>query len=978
VTTQESTLRVGVDSRPMVDGARRGKRALADLSDSARATEAHFGQLQGAVNPLRVAFSALSAIGVGAFFTSALRASSAFETALTEVSTLVDETTFDLDRLSNALERQAILFGSQAPQQAAAAYQIISAGAGSAAEAIETLDAANRLAIGGVTDVATAADGLTTILNAYGDRVDSAAQVSDVLFVGMRAGKTTIEELFNTLGRVVPLAASAGVSFEELVASVSALTTGGISTAEAVTGVRAVLAAVSKPTVEAAEVAERLGINFTAAGLEAQGFAAFLQEVVTATGGSTAEISQLFGGVEALVPILALSGEAGESFTEILEQMEDSTGATADAFLKMTNTFEFQSARVREVVAASMRAIGDVMKAVLTPVMRLVADNFEELTRFATVFASGITLAVLPAVLSLVPAAASATAGFVAMAAAFAVTPFGLALATVTALSLAVAAFGDTTIEVADEQFTIWEGVRVAVSTVWDAIKLGVEIARDTFRDVTGFVQTFFTSAVEWISGFTSNWSESLAAVGQFIRDGINSYIGLWVGFLSSIRPVITEGIPNLFKLAMASSYNLVLAGLQNIINAVTRGLGSLGDALDYIPGIEGVGDSIRESLDFDLTDLQQDTEEFRAALDGVGDAVSENFADSMARDYVGELGEAVGGVTAALRDEFLGRIREAREVTDEFGEAAGDAAVSAETLTDPIRAIETDARAAAAAMKKLTDAQREFVDNLSEEYERVREENGGAVESVQHWYDRTRDRIKELGLDWADYADKVEYIFNEQLEDAYRKDLDAATDWRSGLERAMLDIGDSVAQTEADLMEGAFNSAFNNMAGALSDFVLTGKLDFKSLAQSIIADIVQMTTRMLLFSAISSFLPGFGMAEGGMVTGFASGGFVSGPGGPTSDSVPAMLSNGEFVVNSAATRDFLPLLSAINNGDVQRMSLGGRVNGMPDSVSDGEGGGAPMVNVTIQTRDAESFRQSRGQVAADIARAVAFGQRSM
>jgi len=962
----------------MVDGARRGKRALADLSDSARATEAHFGQLQGAVNPLRVAFSALSAIGVGAFFTSALRASSAFETALTEVSTLVDETTFDLDRLSNALERQAILFGSQAPQQAAAAYQIISAGAGSAAEAIETLDAANRLAIGGVTDVATAADGLTTILNAYGDRVDSAAQVSDVLFVGMRAGKTTIEELFNTLGRVVPLAASAGVSFEELVASVSALTTGGISTAEAVTGVRAVLAAVSKPTVEAAEVAERLGINFTAAGLEAQGFAAFLQEVVTATGGSTAEISQLFGGVEALVPILALSGEAGESFTEILEQMEDSTGATADAFLKMTNTFEFQSARVREVVAASMRAIGDVMKAVLTPVMRLVADNFEELTRFATVFASGITLAVLPAVLSLVPAAASATAGFVAMAAAFAVTPFGLALATVTALSLAVAAFGDTTIEVADEQFTIWEGVRVAVSTVWDAIKLGVEIARDTFRDVTGFVQTFFTSAVEWISGFTSNWSESLAAVGQFIRDGINSYIGLWVGFLSSIRPVITEGIPNLFKLAMASSYNLVLAGLQNIINAVTRGLGSLGDALDYIPGIEGVGDSIRESLDFDLTDLQQDTEEFRAALDGVGDAVSENFADSMARDYVGELGEAVGGVTAALRDEFLGRIREAREVTDEFGEAAGDAAVSAETLTDPIRAIETDARAAAAAMKKLTDAQREFVDNLSEEYERVREENGGAVESVQHWYDRTRDRIKELGLDWADYADKVEYIFNEQLEDAYRKDLDAATDWRSGLERAMLDIGDSVAQTEADLMEGAFNSAFNNMAGALSDFVLTGKLDFKSLAQSIIADIVQMTTRMLLFSAISSFLPGFGMAEGGMVTGFASGGFVSGPGGPTSDSVPAMLSNGEFVVNSAATRDFLPLLSAINNGDVQRMSLGGRVNGMPDSVSDGEGGGAPMVNVTIQTRDAESFRQSRGQVAADIARAVAFGQRSM
>jgi TP901 family phage tail tape measure protein len=927
---------------------------------------------------VRAAFATLASVGIGVFFTKVTREASQFETAFAEVLTLVDETTFNVERLSDALQEQAILFGSDDPLQAAAAYQIISAGAESAAEAIEILDASNRLAVGGVTEVSIAADGLTTILNAYGGSVTSASEASDVLFVGMRAGKTTIEELSTSLGRVVPLAASTGVSFEELVASVSALTTGGISTREAVTGVRAVLASVAKPTKEASDLAEKLGINFTAAGLESQGFASFLQEVVTATGGSTEELSLLFGGVEALLPILALAGEAGDSFTEILEQMQDSTGATEEAFNKMTNTFGFQAGRFQQVLGEPLQAVGNALTAVLTPAMRFVADNFEALSRGATVFASGITVALLPAILSLVPAAASATAGFIAMAAAFAATPFGLALATVTALSVAVAAFGDTTIEVADEQFTIWEGVRAAVSMVWDAIKLGVEIARDTFRDVTGFVQTFFTSAVEWISGFTLNWSDALSAIGQFIRDGINAYIGLWVGFLSSIRPVIVEGIPNLFKLAMAAAYNTVLAGLQNIIDAVTSGLGSLGDALDYIPGIDGVGDSIRKSLDFDLTDLKQDTEEFRVALDGVGDAVSENFADSMARDYVGELGEAVGDVTATLRDEFLGRIREAREVTDEFGETAEDAAVSAETLTDPIRAVETDARGAAGAMQELTDAQREFVDSLSEEYERIREENGGAVESVQHWYDRTRDRINELELEWSDYADMVETIFAERMEDAYRKDLEAASDWRSGLERALLDIGDSTAQTEADLMEGAFTSAFNNMASALSDFVLTGKLDFADLARSIIADIVKMTTRMLLFRAISSFMPGFGMAEGGMVLGYASGGFVSGPGGPTSDSIPAMLSDGEFVVNAAATQDFLPLLSAINNGDIQRLSLGGRVNGMPESVSDGEGGGAPMVNVTIQTRDAESFRQSRGQVAADIARAVAFGQRSM
>jgi len=41
-------------------------------------------------------------------------------------------------------------------------------------------------------------------------------------------------------------------------------------------------------------------------------------------------------------------------------------------------------------------------------------------------------------------------------------------------------------------------------------------------------------------------------------------------------------------------------------------------------------------------------------------------------------------------------------------------------------------------------------------------------------------------------------------------------------------------------------------------------------------------------------------------------------------------------------------------------------------------GSSAPIVNVTIMARDAESFRQSRTQVAADIARAVSLGRRGM
>jgi tape measure domain-containing protein len=73
---------------------------------------------------------------------------------------------------------------------------------------------------------------------------------------------------------------------------------------------------------------------------------------------------------------------------------------------------------------------------------------------------------------------------------------------------------------------------------------------------------------------------------------------------------------------------------------------------------------------------------------------------------------------------------------------------------------------------------------------------------------------------------------------------------------------------------------------------------------------------------------------------GFASGGKVRGSGTGTSDSIPAMLSNGEFVVNARSAGQFGPLLSAINSGNVSHLASGGAVGvavagGLTAGVSD-------------------------------------------
>ncbi|MBX4906170.1 tail length tape measure protein [Rhizobium bangladeshense] len=94
----------------------------------------------------------------------------------------------------------------------------------------------------------------------------------------------------------------------------------------------------------------------------------------------------------------------------------------------------------------------------------------------------------------------------------------------------------------------------------------------------------------------------------------------------------------------------------------------------------------------------------------------------------------------------------------------------------------------------------------------------------------------------------------------------------------------------------------------------------------------------------------------------YADGGHVSGPGGPTSDSIPAMLSNGEFVVNAASARRHRRLLDAINSGSIARFASGGLVGAAGGSRVAGRasaGASGVVVNIT-NNANAQVTQKSR------------------
>ena len=331
---------------------------------------------------------------------AATREAADFGTAMSEVSTLLDDTS-GIDGLSESVRAMAREFGGDAQGQAKALYQIISAGASDSATATEQLTAANKLAIGGVTDITTAADGLTSILNSYGEQAGTAADVTDAMFVAMKAGKTTIGELSGSIGQVAPLAAQAGVSMEELLAGTAALTKGGVATSEAMTQLRAIISAVLKPSKEASDIAAELGINFDTAAIRSKGLAGFLEEVKEKTGGNEKTMAALFGRVEALGAVFALTGNGAKDFANTLDSMAEKAGATEDAYAKMAESPEVAAKRFQAAINDMQISVGQAVTA-LTPVLEWITDavnGFNDLPAPIrnTTAAIGLAAATIPA-----------------------------------------------------------------------------------------------------------------------------------------------------------------------------------------------------------------------------------------------------------------------------------------------------------------------------------------------------------------------------------------------------------------------------------------------------------------------------------------------------------------------------------------------------------------------------------------------------
>ncbi|MBC3901417.1 phage tail tape measure protein [Acetobacterium malicum] len=297
-----------------------------------------------------------------------------FGNSFAKVSTLLDDGVVNFEDY-----KEAIIQGSSDSKVAIgdyteAVYQSISAGVDQT-KAIEFTTKAMDLARGGFTTGALAVDVLTTAINGYGLEASDATKISDMLIATQNAGKTTVDELAQSMGKVIPIANSVNFGMEELSASYAQLTFNGIATAEAGTYLKSMLSELGK-TGSDTDVALRELSGKGFAQLKAEGVptADILNMLSQYAASSGKTLKDMFGSVEAGTAALVLASQDGAQYNEFLAKIEGSAGSTQAAIDKLNaDPLEQLKGAVNELKNAGIE-LGGAMAPAISEVASVISD----------------------------------------------------------------------------------------------------------------------------------------------------------------------------------------------------------------------------------------------------------------------------------------------------------------------------------------------------------------------------------------------------------------------------------------------------------------------------------------------------------------------------------------------------------------------------------------------------------------------------
>lgn len=530
--------------------------------------------------------SAASAAALGA----SVKLASDYTDAVAKVGTVADLQSVPLEKLRDDMLQLSTETGRGAGEIADATYQAISASVDTA-DAVSFVGTSVGLAKAGFLETADAVDVLTTIINAYGLEASDAGRLSDILIQTQNDGKTTVNELSQSMGQVIPLASAYGVNIENLAASYAQLTKNGVATAQAGTYLKSMLNELGDSGSDVGEILKsKTGKSFGQLMNDGMSLGDVLGILNDSVNGDSEALAGLWSSSEAGTGALSILSSGVGAFNDELGNMQDSTGNVADAL----ETLSTPSAKAQESLNAVKNAgieLGSAALEAIAPLLEQLAETVKSLTeRFSNLSPATQTVIVavmailaalgpviiiigtliqsIGAIMTIAPAVATAL-GTVKIAFAAIGGPVTIIIALITALVLKFIHAYNTSEEFRNKVNAAFAGVKNAVTGalsaamakvkefvivgknvlmgLWNGINDKVGWLKSKVKGVVDKIKSWFTGKDGFDTHSPSKWSEM---IGSYVMDGLgngfennNTAIRAARKAANSIKDAITDEI---------------------------------------------------------------------------------------------------------------------------------------------------------------------------------------------------------------------------------------------------------------------------------------------------------------------------------------------------------------------------------------------------------------------------------------------------
>lgn len=663
---------------------------------------------------------------IGEAFMEAAEDAARFESSIAQLQTIAGaEHLGELTQDINELSRET---GIASSDLAIVAYNAISAGS-AVEDAVSTASAASKLATAGFTDTTSALSVLSTAMNSYGEAAGTATQISDSLITVQNLGVTTVADLSMQMGRAIAVASGYSVSLGNLEAAYISTTKSGINTARSTTYISGMLNELGSASSDVSTILqETTGKTFGQLMQSGASLADVLGILYDSVNGDSEAFMNLWGSAMAGMAASSIINQGLDQFNANLQAVENSAGATEQAYAVMADTTEHAHQRMKNSVEQVSIAFGSALNPAfekaydgIASIANAVAHFIEmhpNLTRALTAITVGLGIAAVGiAAVSVVMTGLTAKVVEFGVALNAALGPIGWVSLGISALAGALLAYGlmsDTakteTVNLTETSRQQYQAIQSLTAEYENACAAYGENSAEALRlrnELTD-LQAAYDATRQTVEEFVAE-CDALTSAHQELMQSYEDSMG-------SIDEQETNTLALVQRLEDLASANTKTAASENQMKAIIQELNSEipGLALSYDDLVSGTNNwaaSVKRAAAAQA-EQQRQAEKYQTYVDALSEqqaleeqiaATEENLA--LARERLANM--SIGpGTSDADRDAYYAAADAVQQYEDKLGELNGAMLENQNLIAEIEGSWEAEGQAAQAALEGATSGE--------------------------------------------------------------------------------------------------------------------------------------------------------------------------------------------------------------------------------------------------------------------------------